>query len=261
MTVLNLIDEGPREAPAIVLGHSLGGTAAVWNEVAARLAESWRVIRWELPGHGESGIPEGEPAIETVAQEVLAGLDELGVDRFHVAGISLGGLSAAAIAQQAPDRVESVTILDSGLASPPAGPWHEKAELVRTTGMEPLVDPTMERWFSPRGKKGRRRPRYERTRDAFAACNPEGYAYCCEVLAAADLHPGAGLIQMPTLVMTGVDDPGFTPEQAADLVAELPGATREPVVLLRGARHMTCVEHPKRVANEMESFVAETVLP
>lgn len=242
--------DGDASAPAIVLGHSLGSDWQVWDEVARELRDEWRVIRWDLPGHGRSAIPSDPPSIERTADLVVAGLTELGVESFHVGGISLGGMISLAIAQRHPGKVRSLAMFDSLGALRPPEQWQARAAQVRATGMEPLLEGTMERWFSPEFMEGKHASRYLRTAETFADCDPEGYAYCAEIIANADLNPGARTVTMPTLLVTGEDDAGATPKQVADLAARIPGAEGS-VSVIKGARHMTCLEKPQLVSAEL----------
>lgn len=247
MSKLKFYLDGPKDAPTLVLGHSLGSDRHVWDEVTSKLSDSWKVVRWELPGHGASEIPLGPATMDNLVDELLSGLDELGIEKFHVAGISLGGMVALAVAEAVPERVLSLAMLDSGPSLPPGEQWLARAAQVRAEGMEALVDGTMERWFSRQLREGPHAARVNRTRESFLQCDPEGYAYCCEVIAGTDLEAGLQDVGMPTLVLTGSEDAGMTPQQAADLAAQIPGAAGVSEVI-PGAKHMTCVEHPVRVA-------------
>ncbi len=246
MVKLAFFEAGRSDGPALVLGHALGADHRMWDEVTAILAPHFRVLRWDQPGHGQSSLL-GQPGpsrrtMDEVVGALLDGLNNRGVGSAHFAGISLGGLVSLAVAETAPDRAESLSILDTGASLKPASAWIERAALVRDSGLEPLVDPTMNRWFSAdcRGDG------YRRTRATFESCDPEGYAQCCEVIADTDLSDGLGALRMPTMILTGSDDPGMTPEQAVELAHQIPGAT-EPVII-QGSGHITCVHDPKSVA-------------
>lgn len=230
-----------------VLGHSLGSDHRVWDEVAEELGQVGPVLRWDLPGHGESELPDPPASMGAVASWVLSRLDQLGVEQFYLGGISLGGMVSLAVAQRAPARVLGLAVLDAGPALPPAEMWTARAEQVRGEGMSPLVGGTMERWFQPSFRTGPGRSRYLRTEETFRRCDPLGYAYCCEVIADTDLRGGLETLTMPTLVVTGAEDPGMTPAQAKTLAGQIPGAGGQERIV-EDSRHMTCVEHPEEIA-------------
>ncbi len=247
MSELAFYEDGLTDAPAVVLGHSLGSDHRVWDEVTAALSGSWRIIRWEMPGHGESRRLTTKATMSHLVDQVLAGLDQIGVSEFHAGGISLGGMVSLALAQREEKRVLSLAMFDSGPALPPPEPWLERAQQVREQGMASLADATMDRWFTPEFREGPNAGRYLRTLEAFLACDPEGYAQCCEIIASTDLRPKLSRVRQPTLLLTGDQDAGMTPGQAEDLAQVLPGA-RGLFEVVAPSRHMTCVEHPQVVA-------------
>jgi pimeloyl-ACP methyl ester carboxylesterase len=137
---------GPRGAPVLVLGNSIGTTRAVWDPQAAALGARFRLLRFEYPGHGGSAARPGPYSIGDLAGGVLALLDAHGVDRASYCGISLGGMVGIWLAAHAPERVAALALcctsayLDLG--------WAERAALVRAKGMGPVADQAAGRWFT-----------------------------------------------------------------------------------------------------------------
>ncbi|WP_350257406.1 alpha/beta fold hydrolase [Scrofimicrobium sp. R131] len=258
MTAFELQQDGPAGAPTLVLAHSLGSDVRIWDEVVADLADSWHIVRWNLPGHGASEIPSGPARMETVVEVLLSQLDEAGIGRFHVAGISLGAIASLAVAEMAPERVLSLAMLDSGAALLPSEPWFDRAELVRAEGMSSLVDATMDRWFTPEFRAGKGESRYRRTRETFLACPVEGYAYCCELIGNTDLRADLSQIQVPTLILTGDEDAGMSPGKAEELAHQIPGAAGS-FQVIKNSRHLTCVEHPRQVAAALTQVMCQVI--
>mgnify|MGYP002735267465 CR=1 FL=1 len=239
------------EGQTLVLGHALGADRHMWDEVLALLPNNLDVILWEQPGHGNSRLlQESKPSVNTTADVLAAALAELQVGQAHLAGLSLGGMTALAFAERHPGMLKSVSIMDAGPVLEPAEAWRQKATQVREEGLEPLVDGTMERWFTPDFLDT---PEVTRTRETFLTTSPEGYAQCCEIIANTDLRGELGEVDVPALVLTGEGDAGMTPMQAAALGAELPQA-QDPVVV-PDARHLTAVESPARVAEALVEMV------
>lgn len=245
---------GLGDAP-LVLGHALGSSKDMWNQVLDRLPSDLTVILWEQPGHGGSELlgEESPDALDT-AEAIAVGLNSLGVGGVHIAGLSLGGMTTLAFAQRYPDRVWSFAVLDSGPALPPAQMWLDRAAQVEENGVVPLVDGTMERWFTSGFAEGAGAEAVARIREIFLATNPLGYAQCCRILANTDLSPNLGTASSPALVLTGALDLGTPPEQARDLAAALPGASEAAIV--DDARHLTAVEQPDVVADALVSMIA-----
>lgn len=253
---LMFYESGNLSGPVIVLGHALGGDSHMWDEVAELLEPNWKVLRWDQPGHGASLLPKQATNIQAAAEQLLSALDELKVGQVHLAGISLGAMISMAAAAADPQRVKSLSVLDSLPALKPADVWTKRAEFARTNGMTPLVDSTMERWFAPEIIQDDRRVSYDRTKATFLACNAEGYAQCCELIGATDLTADLMFLTMPTLVLTGQDDASAPPAQIKTMAKSMPGAS--PVVIIPGARHITCLHDPSAVAQRISAVAAST---
>ena len=252
---LGLTTDGPEEAPALVLGHSLGSSHVMWDDVVPDLVPDLRVARYDLPGHGGTQpAPVDTPlTMGQLVAALLRSLDGIGVGTFHVGGLSLGGMVALATAEYAGGRVSTASVMSSGPVNPPAQAWVDKAAAVRQGGTGPLVDSTMERWFSPDFREGRGRTWVERIRAEFLACSPEGYAQCCEVLSTTDLRPGLDALTSPVLLVSGEDDAALPWAAADDLAGVLRAGTCPDVEVLRipGVRHMSAVEEPATVARAL----------
>lgn len=245
---------GEGEAP-LVLGHALGSSREMWDEVLPLLPEELPVILWEQPGHGESGLLSVTgPNAQDIAAALNSALVDLGITEAHIAGLSLGGMVSLAYAEEYPEDTLSLGILGSGPALPHAQNWFDRAHLVEQNGLSGLVDGTMERWFTPGFSEGSGRTHVAKIRDIFLETDPAGYAQCCRVLANTDLSTGVDLVSAPALVLTGEDDQGTPPSAALQLATDL--ASPLPVVIVEDARHLTAVEQPGPVANALESMVA-----
>ncbi|WP_326686850.1 MULTISPECIES: alpha/beta fold hydrolase [unclassified Streptomyces] len=215
--------EGPREAPALVLGPSLGTSSRVWEPQAAGLARDRRVVRWELPGHGGAApeTPADGVSVAWLGEGVLALADALGLERFAYAGISLGGAVGTWLAVHHPERLDSLALLcTSAHFGPPEG-WHERAALVRAEGTGAVADSAAGRWFTPdfAGDEAAR----ALVADTRAA-DPAAYARLCEALAAFDLRAELSRVTVPTLVVAGREDPATPVAHARELADGIPGA-------------------------------------
>jgi 3-oxoadipate enol-lactonase len=232
---------GPEDAPALVLSNSLGATLAMWDPQADALAQRFRLIRYDTRGHGGSDAPPGPYSIDDVGNDVVALLDELEIERAHVAGLSLGGMTAMWLGINAPERVDRLVLLCTSPQLGPAKNWADRAALVRRKGTGALVDATLERWLTEDY-----RSKHDTTglRAMFESIDDEGYANCCAVIERMDLTPNLDGITAPTLVIAGAQDPATPPEEAEGIVAGVPDARLE--VLDPGA-HLVNVEQPAAV--------------
>ncbi|MGP3964214.1 bifunctional 3-oxoadipate enol-lactonase/4-carboxymuconolactone decarboxylase PcaDC [Nonomuraea sp. 3N208] len=227
--------DGPENGEPLILGPSLGTSVRVWEPQVAALARTFRVLRFDLPGHG------GSPAtalssIDDLARMVLEVADARGFDGFHYAGISIGGAIGATLALGHPDRVRSLAMICSSARFGEPQAWRDRARLVRAEGMGPLPEATAKRWFAGLADQA--------LLDDLAATDPEGYAACCDALSAYDLRDSLTAIKAPTLIVAGRDDPATPPAHARQLADGIPGAT---LVEIAGAAHLANVDQPGRV--------------
>jgi 3-oxoadipate enol-lactonase/4-carboxymuconolactone decarboxylase len=241
---------GPPGAPALLLLHSLGTNLHVWDAQAETFASGFRVVRMDLRGHGLTSVAPGPYTIGGMAEDAVAVMDALGIERFHLAGLSIGGLIAQAVALQNPSRVASLILCDTARAIPPPEPWHARAAEVRAHGMASVVDAVLARWVTPPNADT---PRARGLHAMLLATNPEGYAGAAEAIAALPLGEGALKITAPTLVLVGDQDIPTPPEAAEALAAAIPGAK---LVKIPDAAHMAPVERPEAVTQAIAAFFA-----
>ena len=140
---------GDPGAALVVLGPSLGTTTALWDEVAARLAQGFRVLRFDLPGHGFSPAARDPFTITELADAVVALVDSVGGGAFHYAGISLGGTVGLELALRHPDRLLSLAVICSGARIGTADGWRERAAQIRASGTPSVIAGSADRWFAP----------------------------------------------------------------------------------------------------------------
>ena len=142
--------DGAEGAPCIAFSNSLATNVHMWDDQAAELKRSFRVLRYDQRGHGGTDAPAGRYTFETLIADALGLMDALGIKRAHFAGLSMGGATALGFAQQHSDRLDRVIVCDSPCMSTPQSTqqWEERiAILEKSKSIDPLVEPTIERWF------------------------------------------------------------------------------------------------------------------
>jgi 3-oxoadipate enol-lactonase len=247
---------GPEGAPVVVLSNSLGTTQELWERQLPALAEDFHILTYDHPGHGSSPLPELPCTVESLANGLLALLDELGVERVSLCGVSLGGMVGMALALAAPERVDRLVLAcTSTYLGPPEG-WEERARIVRTEGMEAIADTIAGRWFTP--ELTRDEPEtVERFRAMLAATPPEGYARCCEAVGAWDARGRISAITASVLVVAGAEDPA-TPVAHAELIASrIPGARLH---VLERAAHLANVERAEAFTDAVLEHLGQEVV-
>lgn len=240
-------ESGPADAPVVVLSNSLGATRAMWDPQVPALAERFRVITYDTRGHGESPVPDGPYSIDDLVDDVVALLDRLGVERAHVAGLSLGGMTGMRLAAREPQRVHRLALLCTSALLGPRQNWLDRAHTARTEGTGALAPVVVGRWFTPEFAAAE--PKTVARMEAMIAAQPgEGYASCCEAIADLDLLADLPSIAAPTLVISGWQDPATPPEHQQTIVDGIPDA--ELLTVSPGA-HLANVEQALQVTGAL----------
>jgi 3-oxoadipate enol-lactonase/4-carboxymuconolactone decarboxylase len=234
--------EGPEDAPVLVLSNSLGTTLAMWDEQAPALSERFRLLRYDHRGHGGSPVPAGPYTIEDLGRDVIALLDRLGVERFSFCGLSLGGMVGMWLASEAPERIHRLVLCCTSARFAP-DVFDSRARTVRAEGVSAIADAVVERWFTPAFRESRPEVA-EWAMDMLCDTPPEGYAGCCEAIAAAELPGRLSVIRAPTLVIAGADDPAAPPDRLEFIRNSIPGTQ---LVVIAQAAHLANVEQPEAV--------------
>jgi len=188
--------------PAVLVGGSVGSTLATWEPQLAALAAGFQVIAYDHRGHGGSPAPPGPYSIEDLALDVLALLDDYGVARAHVVGLSLSGMVAQLIAARQPQRVDRLVLLCTAAHYPEPRSWTERAAAVRAGGTDAIADAVVERWLTAEYRRDHP-AEVAGLREMVVSIDNEGYAACCDAIADMDLRPDLSRIQAPTLVIAG----------------------------------------------------------
>ncbi|MDO5729719.1 MAG: alpha/beta fold hydrolase [Actinomycetaceae bacterium] len=253
--VLSYEITGPIDGPPLVLGSSLGSDRHMWDEILPALS-NYRVLRYDFPGHGLSELlnVDGPATVDDLGESILATATDAGFDRFHIAGLSLGGMMSLWMAINHPERIQSMTMMCSGPVILPPSDWTAKATNVRAHGTQSLVEATLKRWYTERFLADNDY-RVERTRTTFVACQDEGYAQCCEVIASMDNRPGLQTISVPVRIIHAEYDQSLPPHDARELAENIAAGPCPSVTtsFISDAAHMAAVEQPEQVATALLS--------
>jgi 3-oxoadipate enol-lactonase len=242
------------EGPWLVLCHSLATDLTLWDDNLAALAPHFRVLRFDTRGHGGSSAPDKPYDFGMLTADALGLMDALGVDRAHFCGISMGGMIAQHVALAAPARVDRLVLLSTTSGYPPEARamWAERIEAVRRNGIEPLVQPTLERWFTPPFRAAHPGV-MARIGNLIRATPAAGYVGACQAIATLDTTARLSALHCPTLVVAGADDAGTPPAMGQAIAAQIPGARFQ---LLPSASHLCNVEQAARIDLLLKEFLA-----
>lgn len=239
--------------PALTLVHGVGANLDSWDAVAARLQQHFRVVRMDLAGHGKSGPIRGARTLDDFAADVRLVWDDLGLETTHLAGFSLGGLIAQALALSDPARILRLIILSAvaGRTAEERARVVDRLELLRKGGIAAVTGAAEDRWFTAEFRK-RYPERIEARMRELLANDPESYAAAYTVFATSDLGDRVGEIRHPTLVATGEHDVGSNVRMARMMHAAIEGSQLR---VLPGLRHSVLVEAPELVADMFLDFL------
>jgi 3-oxoadipate enol-lactonase len=236
---VQMVREG--SGPPLVLLHCLGVDHHFWD-FAKPLAADFTIYRYDLPGHGTSAIPSKGYGIADLSEQLADLLKTQGIDRVHLAGISLGGLIAQQFAAAHSGAVDRLILIDTTprYTDEMRAMWAERAAAARQGGTATLIEGLLKIWFSAAAIE-RNDHSVQYVRNTLRKCSGEGYALACEALAAADLRSVLGQIKAPTLVVCGDDDiPSFL-DASRLLSSTISQAT---LAWIPKARHASVLERP-----------------
>ena len=244
--------DGPADAPPLVLVNSLGTNLRMWERQVATLGERLRVVRYDIRGHGCSGVSEPPITLARLGGDLLALIDHLDIARAHICGVSLGGLIALWCAIHHPERVARAVFANTAARIGSVESWSARIELVRQGGMAAVREMALARFFSPTF-----RAHHPEVADAFGAMleatDPAGYIAACTALRDADLRPLVPTVRVPSLILAGALDESTPPSQSEELHAAIPGST---LVVLPEASHLSNVEQPEAFNAQLLRFLA-----
>lgn len=247
---LNVEIEGNEGAPVLMLSNSLGTNLHMWDDQAAEFARHFRLIRYDRRGHGKSGTTPGPYSFDRFGRDILAILDALKIKTMNWCGLSMGGMDGQWLGANAPDRVDKLVLANTNFHYADKAPWADRVKFVRENGLEKLVGPNMERWFT-KGFREANPQVMARMTKMFVGGNTDGYIACVEAIRDMDFRASNPRITKPTLVIVGKHDPATPPAAGEEIARQIKGAK---VVALEAA-HISNIEQPKTFTEAVLNFL------
>ncbi|WP_454908947.1 alpha/beta fold hydrolase [Variovorax gossypii] len=250
MTRLNVVREG--DGPIVVLSHALGCDLTMWDGVAAQLARAHTVIRYDHRNHGASEVVPGPLRIETLAEDAaeLIRREAYG-EPVHFVGLSMGGMTAQALAVRHPELLKTVVIANSSAHYPDQAPWRARAETVNAQGVAAIAPGAVSRWLTPdfvTTPEGAAAAKA--LHDVLVRTDPQAYIASCNAVAAIDFRESNHRIAVPTLVIGGLRDEA-TPMAMSQAIA---GAIPHAQLATIDAAHVSAAERPVEFAQLLIDF-------
>jgi 3-oxoadipate enol-lactonase len=238
--------DGKEGAPWIVFSNSLTTDVNMWDGEVEQLKDRYRILRYDTRGHGQTDAAAGPYSLDMLVGDVIALMDTVGVDKAHYVGLSLGGMTGLGVAISHGDRLLSLTACDARCWAPPewAALWIDRMAIAREKSMEPLVEPTVARWFTDGFRdKPENAGVLNDIRRMIRETSVEGYTGCGQALQKLDFRAGMASISVPALFMTGASDGSTPPEASREMQALVPGSK---CVIVDPASHISNIENPEQ---------------
>ena len=243
--------DGPAHGEVVMLANSLAADMNMWNENVAAFAEKYRVLRYDMRGHGESSTPAGDYTPELLADDVVHLLDHLAIPKVHFVGLSLGGIVGQQLGARHGSRLLSLTLCDTMSKQAAPAAWADRIVAVRTNGMEAVVQSTIDRWFTPSFFE-RRPDRAVEIKKMILRTRVDGYASCVAAIRQLDQTDLLPRLATRTLVLTGESDQAAPPAVAEAMHERIGGSGLH---IVKGAAHLSNVEEPGDFNAAVLSFI------
>ena len=242
--------DGPDDAPVLMLSQSLGLAYGMWDQQAVDCQRFFRVIRYDLRGHGASEATPGDYSIEQLGRDALALADHLGVSTFAFCGLSIGGMIGQWLGVHARERLTHLVIANSS-PRPDAAAFETRRRAVLDAGLAPIEPLAMGRFFSPAFLAANSAP-VTWARRTLLGTDPVGYAGCCAAIRDMDMRDRLHEISTPTLVICGTLDIPMPWTGHSEILAD--GITGSIAVRLPAA-HISNLETPRAFSAALHAFL------
>ncbi|MEM6587026.1 MAG: alpha/beta hydrolase [Pseudomonadota bacterium] len=249
---------GRSDGPCIVFIHGLGLNRACWQWTIPALADDYRILSYDLYGHGASADPPETPSLSLFSRQLRDLMDHCDAADAAIVGFSLGGMIARRFAQDTPHRARALAVLHSPHRRTPEAQAAilARVDQARDAGSAATVEAALERWFTD-GFRAANPDIMDKVRGWVLANRKEVYHTIYRVLAEGvdEIVAPDPAISRPTLVITGDEDYGNGPEKTHAIANEIEGAE---ALILPGLRHMALAEEPEAINGPLRAFLDRT---
>jgi 3-oxoadipate enol-lactonase len=241
------------DGPWLVFSHSLACNVSMWAPQVAEFSRHYKVVCYDTRGHGGTTAPAGPYTLEQLADDAKALLDGLGIKNCHWVGLSMGGMIGQTFALRYPGVFKTLTLADTtsryGADAYPV--WEARVKTAADGGMEPITQPTLERWFTaPYRASGA--PVVDEIAAAIRSTPVAGFIGCCQAIPRINVTARLSEIRIPSLVIVGEQDPGTPVSMAREIHENLPGSE---LVIIPSAAHLSNLEQPAAFNQALGTFL------
>jgi 3-oxoadipate enol-lactonase len=243
---------GAEGAPWLTFSHSLACSLRMWDGQVAALKDRFRILVYDTRGHGESEAPKGPYTLDMLAEDLRQLLDHLNIKKTSYVGLSMGGMIGQVLVLTDPGLFERVVLADTGHTQTPETrkQWEERVSIAETKGMQPLVQPTLERWFTEPFRK--RKPEIvKKIADLIQSTPVPGYVGCCRAISNLNTTARLKEIKRPVLAIAGEQDAAAPGTRY--IGENVPGAK---LVMIPQAAHIANIEQAETFNRALREFLS-----
>lgn len=245
---IGFVEAGGGEATPVVFLHGVGSDKSIWHPQLEHFGMSRRAIAFDYPGYDESDSAPDGTTRDDYADAVISAMHELGVDRAHICGLSLGGVVAIAIHHAAPERCASLILADTFAVHPDGRAIYERS-LAGSRDLPAMAEARVDFLLAQPADSAVRREVVE----TMSRIDPAAYRIGAEAVWLADQRDRVAAIEVPTLVICGTEDRPTPPSLSEELHALIPGSELK---MIAHAGHLTNLERPAKFNAAVDGFLA-----
>lgn len=253
---LNFLKQGAGgDQPVVVLSHALGCDLGMWDGVTAALGDRYTVLRYDHRGHGQSEVVPGPYSVHALADDAAALIRREVGRPVHFVGLSMGGMTAQAMAARHPDLIQSIVVANATdhFDAPARAMWQAMMDMVQQGGVAAAADGAMQRCFTPEFRADQppgAAARVAQFRALLLAMDTQAYVDSCQAVSRIDLRKSNRLVACPALVIAGSRDEATPLAMSEAIQAGIQGAQ----LALMDTAHLSAVEQPAVFAKLLSDF-------
>jgi len=238
--------------PWLTLSHSLACNLHMWDPQMELLTKHFKVLRFDTRGHGKSHVPAAPYSLDELATDVVELFLELGIQRTHWMGLSMGGMIGQTMILKWPQLFLSIVLADTTSRRPDNAVqmWADRAKIAREQGMQGLLDSTLSRWFTQAYKEANS-AKLQKIAQGILTTPVVGFAGCSSAIAHINTFDRLNEINCPTMIVVGIEDHGTPPEMAKKIHSQIKDSVLH---IIPDASHISNVEQTEVFNQLLEEF-------
>lgn len=248
-------DEGPDDAPVVVFIHGFPFNKSMWTPQVEALKATFRVITYDVRGHGNTDARTTEFSIDLFVKDLLGLLDVLQLDKVVLCGLSMGGYIALKAIEKHPERFSALILSDTQcIADTPEAKAKRMAaiEKIKESGVEKYTEESLPNFFAAESLHSKP-AEVAKVKEMMLATSASVLTNTLHALAnRQETCSKLATIAVPTLILVGKEDKITPPDAARFMEGKIPNAK---LVIIEKAGHLANLENPDQFNNQLTAFL------